>query len=175
MIFPTGSLSGPVSIWTWKKTQKKRASLRAPSRVNKIGSQIEARRRYETTSLATNGSIRNGRMCRRTAVLPQTSFFPRRFKASRGTEWDDREEGGGGGGAQTEGLLLPGTGLCHLTPATEWAPTPCPLGRKLAPRQRHRNSKGRVYANRRGQRKWVPLRPDENGTCFPHRQPFKQQ
>lgn len=32
-----------------------------------------------------------------------------------------------------------GTWLCHLTPATEWARIPCPLGRKLRPA--NRNSK----------------------------------
>lgn len=32
-----------------------------------------------------------------------------------------------------------GTRPCHLTPATEWARIPCPLGRKLRPA--NRNSK----------------------------------
>ena len=39
--------------------------------------------------------------------------------------------------------------------------------------------KGGVYANTNSQRKWVPLvsvcRPDENGTCFSHRHPFRGQ
>lgn len=39
--------------------------------------------------------------------------------------------------------------------------------------------KGRVYANSSSQRKWVPSvcawGPNENGTCFPHRQPFRGQ
>lgn len=73
-----------------------------PQQGQQNGSQIEARRRYETKSCAANGSIRNRRMCRRTAVPPQTSLF-RRFKAMRGTEWDYREGGWrGGGGGQTE-------------------------------------------------------------------------
>lgn len=121
-------------------------------------------------------------MCRRTAVplKKKKACFFCRFKAARGAEWYYREEGGGEGEGRQSGLsvfFLPGTGLCHLTPATEWAAIPCPLGRKLAPPP-HRNSKGRVYANSRGQRKWVPSvsarRPDENGTCFPHRRPFKR-
>lgn len=79
-----------------------------PQRGQQNGSQIEARRRSETKSSAANGSIRNTPMCRRTAVplkKKRRSFF-RLFKATRGAEWDYREEGGGEEEGRQSGLSV---------------------------------------------------------------------
>lgn len=63
--------------------KKKMSEPPGPQQGQQNGSQIEAWRCYETKSFATNGSIRNRRMCRRTAVPPETSFF---FVASKRPE-----------------------------------------------------------------------------------------
>lgn len=180
MVFSTCSLSGPVSDGH-RKLEEKWAGLKAP-----VGS--------------AKWVLNKAHQCSETKVFQCKQFNQKHvnvpvhccvvkklFRCFKATRWGGmgrmRLQRGGwqGGGGQTEGesglsvffshKALP-SDTCHwvgMNPLSAWQE----VG---ASKQ---ELKGRVYANGHSQRKWVPLvsvrRPDENGTCFPHRQPFRGQ
>lgn len=85
--------------------------------------------------------------CQRTGIFSICGKLADAWKVKRREEGHGRRDQRGedeteGGQRERERVALlsfSGTRPCHLTPATEWARIPCPLGRKLRPA--NRNSK----------------------------------